>query len=67
MSVIAILLAVIPFRFILMAGVLYGFIMNTKIGKLMETEQGHRRLKEWWDSIPVIPVQVVNKVPDSPK
>ncbi|KAK9951672.1 hypothetical protein M0R45_007108 [Rubus argutus] len=26
----------------------------------------NRRLKEWWDSIPVIPVHVVDEVPNSP-
>ncbi|KAL5770264.1 hypothetical protein ACOSP7_014418 [Xanthoceras sorbifolium] len=61
MGVTAILLAVIPFKFVIMATVLYGFIMNSKIGKRMETDQGNRRLKEWWDSIPIIPVRVVDK------
>ncbi|KAI9186878.1 hypothetical protein LWI28_021806 [Acer negundo] len=60
MSVAAILLAVIPFKFIIMAGVLYVFIMNSKIGKLMENDQGNRRLKEWWDSIPIIPVRMID-------
>ncbi|KAK1581722.1 hypothetical protein Q3G72_008439 [Acer saccharum] len=62
MSAAAILLAMIPFKFIIMAGVFYVFIMNSKIGKLMENDQGNRRLKEWWDSIPIIPVQMVDQV-----
>ena len=65
MSVAAILLAVIPFKFIITAGVFYVFIMNSKIGKLMENDQGNRRLKEWWDSIPIIPVRMVDQVPDT--
>lgn len=65
MGVMAMVLAIIPFKFILMAGVLYGFVMNSKVGKLMQNEQGNRRLKEWWDSIPVIPVRIEDKFPES--
>ncbi|KAK2638279.1 hypothetical protein Ddye_026074 [Dipteronia dyeriana] len=62
MSMAAISLAVIPFKFIIMVAVFYAFIMNSKIGKLKENEQGKRRLKEWWDSIPIIPVRMVDQV-----
>ncbi|KAF8393956.1 hypothetical protein HHK36_020158 [Tetracentron sinense] len=58
---LAIVLAVVPFKYIIMAFTLYCFTANSKIGKCLENEQGNRRLREWWDSIPVIPVQTVDK------
>ncbi|KAL3644128.1 hypothetical protein CASFOL_012060 [Castilleja foliolosa] len=57
----AITVAVIPFKFILIGVVLYGFVSTSKLGKLMESDQGNRRLREWWDSIPIIPVEFVDK------
>ncbi|XP_073277122.1 uncharacterized protein [Primulina huaijiensis] len=57
----ALLLAVVPIKFILMTIVLHGFTVNSKFGKHFQSEQGNRRLREWWDSIPVIPVEVVDK------
>ncbi|XP_059645924.1 uncharacterized protein LOC132289214 [Cornus florida] len=66
MTGLAILLAVVPFKFILLALAVYCFIMTSKLGKYIENEQGNRRLREWWDSIPVVPVETVDKVPDSP-
>ncbi|XP_031254166.1 uncharacterized protein LOC116112118 [Pistacia vera] len=62
---LAVVLAVIPFKFILLGIVSYIFIMNSKLAKHLENDQGNRRLKEWWDSIPIIPVRVVDEVPDS--
>lgn len=64
LSGLAIVLAVIPLRFIFLGIVLYIFIMNSKLAKRLENNQGNRRLKEWWDSIPIIPVRVSDKVPD---
>ncbi|XP_073128220.1 uncharacterized protein [Henckelia pumila] len=61
MTGLALVLAVVPFKFILMAIVLHGFTINSKLGKHFQSEQGNRRLREWWDSIPVIPVEVVDK------
>ncbi|KAJ7971929.1 DUF639 family protein [Quillaja saponaria] len=66
LSLSAILVAVIPVKFIIMGGILYSFIMTSKIGNYTGNKQGNRRLKEWWDSIPVIPVRVVDKLPDTP-
>ncbi|XP_041026191.1 uncharacterized protein LOC121266443 [Juglans microcarpa x Juglans regia] len=65
---LAILLAVIPLKFLLMVGTLCFFSMTSKLGKHSGSyqDQGSRRLKEWWDSIPVIPVRVVDKPIDSP-
>ncbi|XP_044473009.1 uncharacterized protein LOC123201522 [Mangifera indica] len=64
LSGLAIVVAVIPLRFIFLGIVLYIFIMNSKLAKRLENNQGNRRLKEWWDSIPIIPVRVAEKVPD---
>ncbi|KAL6560150.1 hypothetical protein OROHE_006388 [Orobanche hederae] len=57
----AITLVVVPFKFILIGLVLYGFVMTSKVGKFTQSDQGNRRLREWWDSIPVIPVEFVDK------
>ncbi|KAL1545955.1 hypothetical protein AAHA92_22620 [Salvia divinorum] len=56
-SCCAVILAVIPFKYILMAGVVYGAVMTSKIGRSMQNDQSNRRMREWWDSIPVIPVE----------
>ncbi|MCD9640499.1 hypothetical protein HAX54_025852 [Datura stramonium] len=61
----AMILAVVPFKFILMALTLCLFAMTSKIGKYMENEKVNRRIKEWWDSIPVVPVEFVEKIADS--
>ncbi|XP_050387921.1 uncharacterized protein LOC126804378 [Argentina anserina] len=65
----SILLAVVPIKVFIMGALLSYFTMTlvSKVGKSKENNQGfHRRLKEWWDSIPVIPVRVVDEVPNSP-
>lgn len=62
---IAIVVAVVPMKFIIMFIMLYCFFMTSKLGKRIGNDQGSRRLKEWWDSIPVIPVRVVDKPLDS--
>ncbi|XP_027351133.1 uncharacterized protein LOC113862232 [Abrus precatorius] len=61
MSGLAVLLAVIPFKFFLMGLILQSFTMTLKIGESSGT--GNRRLKEWWDSIPIVPIRVVDEVP----
>ncbi|XP_042490262.1 uncharacterized protein LOC122070203 [Macadamia integrifolia] len=58
---LAILLAVIPFKVFLIVPMLYCFIMNSKMGKYLSGDQSNRRLKERWDSIPIVPVEVVDK------
>ncbi|KAL8259733.1 hypothetical protein R6Q59_027686 [Mikania micrantha] len=66
----AIVLAVIPLKFILMALVVFAFAATSKPGKLVikkKNDMGNRKLKGWWDSIPVIPVEIVDKVEDIPK
>lgn len=61
----AALIALMPFKFILMSLILYGFVMTSKLGERFQSDQGNRRLQEWWDSIPIIPVEVVDKESDS--
>ncbi|KAL5171754.1 hypothetical protein HKD37_16G044658 [Glycine soja] len=58
MSGLAILLAVIPFKFFLMALILQSFTMT--LGKSSGSGTGNRRLREWWDSIPIVPIRVVD-------
>ncbi|XP_062113593.1 uncharacterized protein LOC133824653 [Humulus lupulus] len=62
---LGVIAAVIPTKYFIMGMILYCFIMTSKIGQRFGNNQGNRRLKEWWDSIPVIPVRVVNEMPDS--
>ncbi|XP_059308739.1 uncharacterized protein LOC132059914 isoform X1 [Lycium ferocissimum] len=61
----AVILAVVPLKFILMALTLCPFVATSKIGKYMENEKLNRRMKEWWDSIPVVPVEFLEKIADS--
>ncbi|XP_015073326.1 uncharacterized protein LOC107017643 isoform X2 [Solanum pennellii] len=65
MVVAAVILAMVPFKFIVMALTLCIFVQTSKIGKYMENEKVNRRIKEWWDSIPVVPVEIVGKNTDS--
>ena len=75
MTGLAIVLAMIPFKYILMGGALYGFIMSSKPIKYLQRNEstkeqdgiGDRRLKEWWESIPIIPVRVEDKPLDRSK
>ncbi|KAI4350325.1 hypothetical protein L6164_004791 [Bauhinia variegata] len=63
MAGLAILLAAVPFKFFIMAIIVQVFTMQltSKIGKSDGT--GNRRLKEWWDSIPIINIRVVDELP----
>ncbi|KAJ1409103.1 hypothetical protein SESBI_22994 [Sesbania bispinosa] len=63
MSGLAILLAVIPFKFFLMGLIVQSFTMTLKMSKSPGT--GNRRLKEWWDSIPIVPIRVVDNLPNT--
>nr|GME06550.1 uncharacterized protein LOC109239154 [Ipomoea batatas] len=60
MTIAAIVLALIPFKFVLMALTLYSFMATLMVAKERQNQRGNRRLQEWWDSIPVIPVELVN-------
>ncbi|RWW74777.1 hypothetical protein BHE74_00017261 [Ensete ventricosum] len=60
---IAVLLVAVPFKYILMWLLLCFFIADSKIAKRMSSEQGNRRLREWWESIPIIPVRTISSRP----
>lgn len=66
MGISAILFAVIPLRFILVGVTICGFVTNSKVWKRLQSDRGNRRLKEWWDSIPVVPIRVVDEVENRP-
>lgn len=57
----AAVLAMIPFKYIIIVSVLWCFAMTSKLGDYIGNDPGNRRLREWWDSIPVIPVKVIDK------
>ncbi|KAI7728696.1 hypothetical protein M8C21_019067 [Ambrosia artemisiifolia] len=63
----AVILAVIPLKYIIMILVLSTFAMTLKPGDRRDkrNQMGNRRLKGWWDSIPVIPVEVVQTSEDT--
>ncbi|GAB4857229.1 hypothetical protein Ancab_015136 [Ancistrocladus abbreviatus] len=65
MIVSAMVLALVPFKFFVIGGTLYTFLMTSKLRKAMENDRSNRRLKEWWDSIPVVPVEIVDKAPET--
>ncbi|KAK9170175.1 hypothetical protein Syun_002315 [Stephania yunnanensis] len=58
---LAILLAVIPFKYVILILAAQIFVMNTELGKSLQSEQSNRRLKEWWNSIPIVPVRTEDK------
>lgn len=65
-SGLAVLLAVIPFKFFIMGLIVQTFTMTLKTGKPNSgAGTGNRRLKEWWDSIPIVPIRVVDNVPNN--
>ncbi|MFS8004591.1 hypothetical protein Hanom_Chr13g01227631 [Helianthus anomalus] len=57
----AVILLVIPLKYIIMTLVLSTFATTLKSGdrRNKKNQMGNRRLQGWWDSIPVIPVEVV--------
>ena len=62
---IAVILMVVPFKYMVMAATLYLFATTSKAGKnVVANDTGNRRLKEWWDSIPVVPVELMNEAPE---
>ncbi|KAF5783908.1 hypothetical protein HanXRQr2_Chr11g0513451 [Helianthus annuus] len=68
MTGVAIVLAVIPLKYIIMALVVLMFAATSKLAKRVnKNDMGNRKLQGWWDSIPVIPVEIVDKVEDIPK
>ncbi|KAK6942467.1 Protein of unknown function DUF639 [Dillenia turbinata] len=61
---LATILVIVPLKFIIIGAVFHKFILTSKLGKYIDTDRGNRRLKEWWDSIPVVPVRTVDKASD---
>ncbi|KAJ3673566.1 hypothetical protein LUZ60_005558 [Juncus effusus] len=59
MTGVAIVCVVVPFKYILMGVIMSWFMGNTSIAKSMSDPQGGRRMREWWDSIPVVSVRTV--------
>ncbi|GJT41345.1 hypothetical protein Tco_0941210 [Tanacetum coccineum] len=59
----AFVLAVIPLKYIIMAVLISAFAMKLKPGDHRDktNQMGNRRIKGWWDSIPVLPVEVVQE------
>ncbi|CAL4912657.1 unnamed protein product [Urochloa decumbens] len=57
----AVAVAVIPFKYILIGLAAGGFVANTRMAKAMSNPQGGRRWREWWESIPAVPVRTVDK------
>ncbi|XP_020591575.1 uncharacterized protein LOC110032324 isoform X2 [Phalaenopsis equestris] len=61
LSVVAFLLMMVPFRLVLIGFATYIFMPKlNKTGK-RNSSQGNRRLKEWWETIPVTPVRIVSE------
>ncbi|KAL5219470.1 hypothetical protein ABZP36_020154 [Zizania latifolia] len=58
---LAVALAVIPFKYALIGLTAGGFMSNTRIVKVMSNPQGCRRWREWWESIPAVPVRAADK------
>nr|XP_043613825.1 uncharacterized protein LOC122585767 [Erigeron canadensis] len=64
----AVVLVLIPLKYIIMTVLLSTFAMTLKSGDRRDkkNKMGNRRLKGWWDSIPVIPVEVVVQKMEKP-
>ncbi|CAE6001153.1 unnamed protein product [Arabidopsis arenosa] len=60
MLVLASFFAVVPFKLFIIFGTIYCFVMTSSVGRYMSNDQSNRRMKEWWDSIPIVPVRVLN-------
>ncbi|KAL9841528.1 hypothetical protein AtNW77_Chr2g0240021 [Arabidopsis thaliana] len=60
MLVLASFFAVVPFKLFIIFGIVYCFVMTSSVGTYMSNDQSNRRMKEWWDSIPIVPVRVRN-------
>ncbi|KAM2565158.1 hypothetical protein TB1_007820 [Malus domestica] len=61
LSATAIFFTVVPVKFVIMAAIVCCFssTLASRLGMGKGENQSSRRLREWWDSIPVIPVRVV--------
>lgn len=57
---LAVALAVIPLKYVLMGLTAGCFLANTRIVKAVSNPRGGRRWREWWESIPAVPVHTVD-------
>lgn len=60
LAVSAAVVAVVPFRYILIGLVAGSFASNTRVARAVMNPQGGRRWREWWESIPAVPVRTVH-------
>ncbi|XP_047083619.1 uncharacterized protein LOC124694708 [Lolium rigidum] len=58
---LAVALAVVPFKYVLMGLTVAIFVGNTRAAKAVSNPRGSRRWREWWESIPAVPVHTVDK------
>ena len=58
---LAVALAVVPFKYVLMGLTVCCFATNTRVAKAVSDPRGGRRWREWWESIPAVPVHTVDK------
>ncbi|KAK8959437.1 hypothetical protein KSP40_PGU017929 [Platanthera guangdongensis] len=63
LSGVALLLMIVPFKFMLIGLAIYIFMSNLKTSRKTSSERGNRRLEEWWETIPIIPVRIVSSTP----
>lgn len=62
-SGLAVFLALVPLRFVLMGLTAFFFLAGSRGGH--RNGPRNRRLREWWDSIPIVPVRILREVPPS--
>jgi hypothetical protein len=58
---LAVALAVVPFKYVLIGLTVAIFMGNTRAAKAVSNPRGSRRWREWWESIPAVPVHTVDK------
>ncbi|KAM0853009.1 hypothetical protein ACQ4PT_051377 [Festuca glaucescens] len=58
---LAVALAVVPFKYVLMGLTVAIFMANTRAAKAVSNPRGSRRWWEWWESIPAVPVHTVDR------
>eukprot|EP01018_Ginkgo_biloba_P039505 Gb_15960 [translate_table: standard] len=56
---LALTFLIIPFKVIVMGVITNVFTMNLRMRRTRSSERSARRMKEWWDSVPAIPVRLV--------
>ncbi|KAE8699222.1 Potassium channel tetramerization domain-containing protein / pentapeptide repeat-containing protein [Hibiscus syriacus] len=71
MTGLAMLFALIPLKYIIIAVVFHAMVTTSPVGKYIgnnqEDRDRDRRMKEWWDSIPPTPIRVIDEAPINPE